>query len=295
MSSQNKPACRLFVIVARDAPTALIFRRGPSKWYHLIRWRMDQDLFEPGAWIKGKLYPERCDLSPDGELVVYMCHGGAYRPEYTDSWTAVSRAPWLFALALWPWGTTYGGGGRFVGNRRLILHGVGRGTHPDHPADGLEIVDGMADYHWSSGEIVGAEWLGHDETGRDVYIRDGKLFYWDRVEGAELLRCDRAGGEIVIRAARPFKWEKGHGAELPGRDKAGREMLIRDGQPFEWEKVDGAEWLGQDHAGRMIFTREGKLFRREEGVGRELADFNDLRPDPRPAPKWARKPLAGSR
>ena len=63
----------------------------------------------------------------------------------------------------------------------------------------------------------------------------------------------------------------------------------RDGE------VEGAEWLGQDHAGRMIFTQEGKLFRKEEGIDRELADFNDLRPDRQPAPKWARKPLVGSR
>lgn len=112
--------CRLFVLRARDAPVAVILRRGPSKWYHVIRWHMKEDRFEFGAWFHGRIYEERCDLSPDGQLLVYFCHGGAHRPGYTESWTAVSRAPWLYALGLWPWGSTWGGGGRFLDNRRLV-------------------------------------------------------------------------------------------------------------------------------------------------------------------------------
>jgi hypothetical protein len=204
--------CRLFVIPARDAPVAIILRRGPSKWWHVIRWHMDTDTFEPGAWFHGRIYEERCDLSPDGQLMVYMCHGGAYRPDYSHAWTAVSRAPWLYALALWPWGTTYGGGGRFIDKRSLILH-VGRGydesTHPDHPARGLKIVEGGAEYHQSTAE------------------------------------------------------------------------------------ADGSDWSGRDHKGLLIYSRSGKLFRRNStGHDHEIADFNGLRPDPQPAPEWAREPLA---
>jgi hypothetical protein len=202
--------CRLFIIPARDVPTALILRRGPSKWYHLIRWRMDSDTFEAGAWFHGRIYEERCDLSPDGDLVVYMCHGGACRPGYTHAWTAVSRAPWLHALGLWPWGSTWGGGGRFVDNRRLILHvNMPVDTHPDHPAYGVEIVEGSAERHRSTAE------------------------------------------------------------------------------------VDDADWSGRDHAGSLIFCRYGKLFRRDQGGrDREIADFNGLRPNPQPAPDWAKEPLA---
>ncbi len=173
----DKPACHLFVIPARDAPFAVILRRGPSKWCHIIRWQTERDTFEPGAWFRGRIYEERCDLSPDGNLFVYFCHGGAFREGYTDSWTAVSRAPWLYALALWPWGTTYGGGGGFLDNRRLILHvGMAVETHPDHPADGLEIVEGQREYHVSSHEVEGAEWSGRDHLGYLVYCRGGKLF-----------------------------------------------------------------------------------------------------------------------
>jgi len=179
--TKAKPLCRLFIIVARDAPVALILRRGPSKWYHLLRWRMDNDAFEAGAWFDGRIYEERCDLSPDGNLVVCFCHGGAYRPGYTDSWTAVSRAPWLHALALWPWGTTYGGGGRFLANRRLILHAnMPVEIHPEHPGYGLEIIRGSAEYHRSSAEVDGADWSGRDHTGCLIFSRYGKLFRRDQ-------------------------------------------------------------------------------------------------------------------
>jgi hypothetical protein len=173
----DKPPCRLFVIPARDAPFAIILRRGPSRWYHLIRWQIELDVFEPGAWFRGRIYEERCDLSPDGKLFVYICHVGAFRESYTSSWTAVSRAPWLHALALWPWNTTNGGGGRFLDHRRLVLHArMGKETHPEHPANGLEIVEGNADYHVSSHEVEDADWSGRDQQGHLIYCRCGKLF-----------------------------------------------------------------------------------------------------------------------
>lgn len=169
------PPCRLFVIPARNAPVAVVFRRGPSRYCQVIRWDMDHDEFTDGAWFKGRIYEERCDLSPDGQLLVYFCHGGRSRQGYTDSWTAVSRLPWLFALALWPWGTTYGGGGRFVENRRLVLRG-GFKPHPDHLPEGLEIVDGEAEYHRSLGEVEETDWSGYDHKRRLIFARAGRLF-----------------------------------------------------------------------------------------------------------------------
>jgi hypothetical protein len=160
---------------------AVILRRGPSEWYHLIRWHMASDTFEPGAWFHGRIYEEKCDLSPDGELLLYFCHGGSRRPGYTDSWTAVSRAPWLHALALWPSGTAYGGGGRFVDNRKLILNiSTSAKTHPDHPARGIDIVQGTAEYNRSTGEIEDADWSGRDQKGGLLFCRHGILYRRDK-------------------------------------------------------------------------------------------------------------------
>ena len=58
------------------------------------------------------------------------------------------------------------------------------------------------------------------------------------------------------------------------------------------EGVDEADWAGRDHAGCLIFCRHGKLFRRIQGQhDYQIADFNGLRPNPQPAPDWAKEPL----
>ncbi len=175
----------LFVLIARDAPVAVVIRRGPSAWVHLTLWDMRTDTFTPGAWFRGRIYAEKCDLSPDGELFVYSAHQGRrLGTSYSDSWTAVSRPPWLHALALWPMHTTYGGGGRFTGKRRLVLRGAGA-AHPEHPPHGLEIVGGEAPVHASTTEVEGADWSGRDHDNRLLCARDGRI-YRDNIELADL-------------------------------------------------------------------------------------------------------------
>lgn len=176
------PAPRLFVIMARDASVAVVVRRGPSQWAQLTLWNTDNDVFTRGAWFRGRIYEEKCDLSPDGQLFVYAAfQGRRFGSTYTDSWTAVSRPPWLHALTLWPMGTTYGGGGRFVENRRLVLRGASN-VHPEHPLRGLEVMHGElvhgeeAEYHCSTEEVEGAEWSGRDQRGRLVFASGGRIY-----------------------------------------------------------------------------------------------------------------------
>ncbi len=185
------PFPRLFVILARDAPLAAVVRRGPSSWAQISLWSTARDEITHGAWFRGRIYEEKCDLSPDGELFVYAAfQGGRFRTSTTDSWTAVSRPPWLHALVLWPMGTTYGGGGRFVDNRRLVLRGAGA-AHPEHPARGLEIVAGDAAYQRSTEEVEGADWSGRDHRNRLVFATRGRLFA--RTGGRDVELADFAG------------------------------------------------------------------------------------------------------
>jgi hypothetical protein len=182
----DAPPPRLFVLVAAASPHALVLRRGPSAWVHLIAWDTRRDAFTEGAWYRGRIYEEKCDLSPDGALFLYSAHQGRrLRTSYTDSWTAVSRPPWLHALALWPMGTTYGGGGRFVGKREITLRGVSQ-SHPKHPPLGLTIVPGRAQLHRSTGEVPDADWCGHDYEGRLVFTRNGRVFRRSRSKDVEL-------------------------------------------------------------------------------------------------------------
>lgn len=144
MSQQTElPPCRLFMIMARHAKMAVIFRRGPSKWTQLIKWDTKTDTFEFGQWFKGRIYEKRCDLSPKGDYLIYFVSKINKKTivdsEYTYAWTAVSKPPWLTALALWPKGDCWHGGGLFENDSTLMLNhrpNVAK-PHPQHvPPDG---------------------------------------------------------------------------------------------------------------------------------------------------------------
>lgn len=179
---------RLFVVMAAKAAVAVVVRRGPASWARLTLWETDTDRFTDGAWFHGRLFAEKCDLSPDGKLFVYAAYqGGRLLSEATDSWTAVSRPPWLHALVLWPMGTTYGGGGRFVENRKLVLRGASK-THSEHPLPKeLTIAAGSAEHHRSTDEVEGAEWSGRDQKNRLVFAREGRIYARSGVDDRELV------------------------------------------------------------------------------------------------------------
>ena len=63
---------RLHVILAREAPKAVVFRRGPSGQVCTLGWDLETDTFTMGQWLKGRIYEYRSDLSPDGELMIYF-------------------------------------------------------------------------------------------------------------------------------------------------------------------------------------------------------------------------------
>ena len=172
------PPPRLFVITAAAADEAVVFWRGRKDWCHVLRWDLAHDTLDPGAWIKGRIYEEKCDLSPDGRLLLYFIgHYGRVAEGYSWALTGIGRLPWVSALALWPNGTTYGGGGRFVDNRSVILRaGMPLATHPNHPALGFSVQGGNAPLHGSSGEVAGAEWSGRDRHGELLYTRAGCLY-----------------------------------------------------------------------------------------------------------------------
>jgi hypothetical protein len=96
-----------------ESPTAVVLRQGPSKVFCAIGWDLRTDEFAIGQWCRHKIYVERCDISPDGYWMVYFALDGRWRSEARGAWTAVSIAPYLRAVTLWPAGDTWGGGGSF--------------------------------------------------------------------------------------------------------------------------------------------------------------------------------------
>jgi hypothetical protein len=107
-------APRLFGIPALAAPVVAVIRRGPTDWCHVGRWDVADMTYQPGSWVRGALYPQRCDLSPDGQwLASFVLKPSADWPA-GGTYLAVSRLPWLTALVAWGTGGTWTSGLHFV-------------------------------------------------------------------------------------------------------------------------------------------------------------------------------------
>lgn len=113
------------MLLASEAPVGIVFRRGPSKLVRVILWDREKDQFTSGQWFKGRIYPDRSDISPDGRHMIYFAMGGVAWaiPKTGGTWTAISRVPSLTALSIWPQGHTWGGGGIFISNTSYWMDG----------------------------------------------------------------------------------------------------------------------------------------------------------------------------
>ncbi len=116
---------RLHVLLAREAPIGLVIRRGPSRQVCTILWNRQTDTFTLGQWLKGRIYERRCDLSPDGTHIIYFAMDGKWDGLSNGSWSAIARVPYLKALAFFPKGDCWNGGGLFLDDIRYWLNGDG--------------------------------------------------------------------------------------------------------------------------------------------------------------------------
>ena len=121
MNAKTCPA-RVHIILAREADTAVVIRRGPSKAVCTMLWDRRKDAFTMGQWLRGRIYERRCDLSPDGRHFIYFAMNGRWDGDMKGSWTAISRAPYLKAIGLWAKGDCWAGGGLFLDNRNYWLN-----------------------------------------------------------------------------------------------------------------------------------------------------------------------------
>src|SRR5262245_19743443 len=93
---------RIYCIPATSAPIVAVFRRGPTDWSHVGRWDLGEGLYEPGAWLRGRIFPRRSDISPDGRFLCYFAHKPSARWEHGEAYVALSKLPWLTALHAFP-------------------------------------------------------------------------------------------------------------------------------------------------------------------------------------------------
>jgi len=109
---------RIHLLPAKEAPIVVILRRKPSKVFHLMRWNTETDAIEHGSWFRGRLYPLRCDVSNDGNWMVYLALGAG-----GNTWNGVCKLPWLMTACEAENVGTYHGGGYWADGKTLLTNG----------------------------------------------------------------------------------------------------------------------------------------------------------------------------
>jgi len=111
---------RVYCVTDPEARVAAIFEKRSGKWWRISRWDLSAGTYQNGAWFQGSLYPTRADLSPGGRWLSYFAL--KYQPRLWAAgatYNAVSRLPWLKALAAWRESGTYSYGYHFVSDRAV--------------------------------------------------------------------------------------------------------------------------------------------------------------------------------
>jgi hypothetical protein len=268
--------CKLSCILAREAPIAAILRSGPSDWVQLIQWNLTNDTFVQGQWFHGRIYSRRSDLSPDGTKFLYFAakfQDSTYDATYTSSWTAVSKLPWLTAIALWPKGDFYAGGGLFHDNNHIWLnHRPERAkAHTDHQPPKELFVNpnpfaSGEDYPIYANRLERDGWR-YTQHG-DFRLRNGE---WITQLDERCVKSD---------TTRRFELEMtltGIKSQTPGASFVFKYML-RDVVNQKACPVDADNWADWDRSGRLLFSKDGQLFAAQPMPGadldpRRVADF----------------------
>lgn len=205
------PHIRLHLFFATESDTAVILRQGPTRQFRMILWHRKEDAFEDGQWVKNNVYVERCALSPDGRHFLYFMLDGKWGNEGRGAYSAISRPPYWTAIALFPEGSTWGGGGVFLDNRHYYAVG------------GPDVI--------GRDEGLARVTLGKPDKGCSTGIRlmNGNRALLDRATTRRLLAEPRPGGahELFERMAVP------EGDARDRYDTMGGKLYLRKGLELE--------------------------------------------------------------
>lgn len=265
---------RIYCIMAAEAPIVADFRRGPTNWSHVGRWDLAGLRYDPGGWLRGRIFPRRCDVSPDGQFLAYFVHTPSATWELGETYIAISKLPWLRALYVFATCDTWTRGYCFS---------------PDANAHAGEVGDLPIPYRLQPVPVVQfatERRCGWEETP-DCPVRDSHDV-WDQRRNVRMQKRQPGGHRVLCVES------IGHAGAEFGMEQAIDGLRVQysleaDGQLIILDDLQWADW---DRDGRLLVaTRDGKLQVRLFGSGIEHTVFEEdlarLDPNPIPAPDWA--------
>lgn len=268
------PPPRMHVLIARDAPVAVVFRRGPAKQVATLSWNLKTDEISLGQWLKGRIYAYRSDLSPDGKHMIYFAMNGRWSDAMRGSWTAVSKAPWLTALHVYPWGDCWNGGGLFLDNQRYWLNGKAARLEVACPLKAVDTPPLGIVPHF--GECPG---IYLPKLARDGWMQTGE---------------SRAKGESMWHFEKPVRanWtlrKTFHAGIAKGPNKECYfETYALTGPGQTSMDMQGVEWA-DIHNRSVLYAKGGALWRmrihaKSASEAKQVADLSDMQFERRTAP-----------
>jgi hypothetical protein len=268
---RGRPAPRIYCLSATESPVVAVFLRGPNNWSHVGRWEIDKGLYELGAWLSGRIFPRRSDLSPDGRYLCYFAHKPSATWEHGDSYVAVSKLPWLTALI------AFGTCGTWTRGYRFVKDG-GKQDVKLPTFYGLCLIPVVQFAH---------ERLRCWEEAPDCPPRN-PVDIWDPHRNSCMRK--RQPGSDRFLYVESLGWA---GGEFSGKQAVdGMHVRYSFGREGELQVLDDLQWADWDRNGRLLVaTREGKLQIRNIGLhGAQIffeEDLSLIEPNPAPAPAWA--------
>ncbi len=310
-----------------------MLRRGPSAWSHLGKWDLARPAYEAGAWLRGNLYPQRCDVSPDGRWFCYFTLKGSVRGQVASrtrpggagdpgrtavrptagrgaaptahrkdrrrgevnrprasgsaewkagaTYVAISRLPWLTALAAWGTCGTWTSGLHFLEDGDVWQAGA-----PDEGDVGpCRKKLGIAFTRPAAFAVERRR--GWTETPDSPPRAPGDM--WDE-RRADVLKMEKArpqsGGTTRLVVQGPFAAFR---SSLPGWPPRVRYDVVEGGR-VRW--LEGVQWADWDAEGRLLVaTTDARLQIRDASndglsVVSEV-DLSSLTPSPSAPPKEA--------
>lgn len=275
------PPPRLHILTARAAPVAVILRRGPSGWCHVLRYRTDTDQLEPGSWFQGRIYQFRCDLSDDARSMVYLAMG-----DKGQTWNGICEPPDLTCLVRWETNGTWFGGGVWTGPNRLAVN-LGREMgkvppfepdflgpqRPDVTFEQLEARHGGEDASVLYERLERDGWARQGPFGQDVKLPGNRY----------QVRHDGDAGWLLKRAP-----------NLPSLRLFFRGYFAGKGLRFEFQMPDHpavltpeVQWAAWDCSENLLVARNGRVERwgsadLARGEPAYVVDLAGFRPPPMP-------------
>ncbi|MGQ0554521.1 MAG: hypothetical protein ACT4PN_01060 [Nitrospiraceae bacterium] len=264
---------RIYCIPATQAPVVAVFRRGPSNWAHVGRWDLAAGRYEPGAWLGGRIFPRRSNLSPDGQYLCYFTHKPSATWEHGEAYVALSKLPWLTALHAFGTCGTWTRGYYFTED----------GSRDNLPIETLPIPYGLRSI--PAVQFANERRRGWTEAA-DSPPRDPSDT-WDERRNVRMQKPQPHGSRVLcVESVGVAGGEFDVGQAVDGLNV--RYSLESNG---EIELLDDLQWADWSREGQLLVaTRTGRLqIRNLEGDSPKIlfeVDLSNLEPAPTPAPAW---------